>query len=542
MSSSQNKVVRLYGPWKGVADSDGKGGANYLELGFNVYQDGDTLVSRNGIVPYGSTDSAVTTPRRLHAMPSGALVVTGNSTAKIDYGTTTTALTTDADWANGGLGKDCKIGRFVFSLDDDGKIVVFDEVAATANLLVPVTGTDTETYLSALPAFVWVEAYNDRLYGVTADGTVVFSQAPGDSAAPVDGTAPLGGLNLWKFSSNFDLGPTTASYGLKTMGGYLACFSSRRVALFDDAGPSLQDVPTGHGCVAPESIDISPRGVIYLAPDGVRVLAGATSTLVSDGVSKTIAENIPTGGLSPCYGIVVPSQKQYRLFVPIRESLYAQIALVWDFESGEWFMWGTKAPWQEQDGTYAVTSAVILPSVAANERLVTTSPGRVTFIHDVGDLDCTDHTSAGREIDWYVAFKVVGFGEDQGVAKWRDVRVEALSDATHIRMVALADGEKFEDGVGTTTSALGDYPYVQTEIANQSTWTSTAPADAPLYTGSSTASVPRWYSWRIPSAKIARTLQIVLWNGLVTPATARTPGVVSIRGVEIEARPHRGRR
>ena len=125
---------------------------------------------------------------------------------------------------------------------------------------------------------------------------------------------------------------------------------------------------------------------------------------------------------------------------------------------------------------------------------------------------------------------------------WRDLRIEALSDATHIRVGFLTDGEKFEEGYGAISSTLATYPYVQTKIASQSTWTSTAPADAPLYTGSGTAAVPRWYSWRIGSGKVSRTIQIVLWNGLVTPATDRTPGRVSIRGVELEARQKRGRR
>jgi hypothetical protein len=233
---------------------------------------------------------------------------------------------------------------------------------------------------------------------------------------------------------------------------------------------------------------------------------------------------------------------QYRLFVPIRESLVAQMAVVWDYESGEWFMWGTKPPWTTQDGTYAVSSAVVLPSVGGDERLVTTAPGRVSFIHDVGDLDCIDSSSAGREVDWFIAFKTVGFGDDQGVAIWRDLRIEAMSDATIIRVSVLLDGEKFEEGHGAATSSLASYPYVLTKLTNQSTWTSTAPANAELYTGSATASVPRWCSWRVGNGKVARTAQVVLWGGKYATATEGTPGIVRIRGVEFEARQKRGRR
>lgn len=545
MASGQNKIIRLYGPWRGVADSDGESSMGSFELGFNLYQDGDCLRTRGGMVPFSALHSAVTTPRRLHALTSGNLCVTGDSAVTIDYGSRTTNLTTDADFANGGLWRACRIGRYVFVLDDDGKIVVLDEWAGTANLLTLAIGADSAGspgvgYLTALPRFVAIEAYNTRLFGVTETGTVVFSEVENRlDAMPSDGSAPYGGLNLWRADRNFDLGPSTASYGLSVLGGYIACFSSQRVVLFDEN--SVQDVPSGHGCLAPESIALTPKGVVYLAPDGVRVLSGATSVLVSEGVSETIAENIPTGGGSPCVGVHIPSMHHYRLFVPIRESLEAQAALVWDYENGEWFMWGALPPWDVQAGYYAVTSAVVLPSVGADERLVTTAPGRISFIHDVGDLDCVS-ASAYREIDWFLAFKPIGFGEDQGVAVWRDLRIEAMSDATHIRAVVLTDGEKFEEGAGAIDSALATYPYVQTEIATQSTWTSTAPADAELYTGSGTASAPRWYSWRLGIGKVARTAQVVLWNGLVTPATDRTPGRVNLRGVELEARQRQGRR
>jgi hypothetical protein len=419
MASGQNKVVKLYGPWKGVADADSEGNPSTFEIGYNVHSDGGNLTARGGRVPWswlagvgpvpippyactvggvdywrqlsdgdpdtyatGTLDASTvyveitskvklsgirvgiktansgavtlvpkynsdavgtmtnlsgvsdgtlaggktmaqsgnvtwTVPgswpamndgtyrvrlfvsgagysagtqigsltcipavnpgnRRLHHSEGGGVLHTGDGVAWLDFGQRVVGLLTDAELTNGGIGKSVRIGRYGYCLDDLGRIVVLDEYEYKAKLLTAVPGSDaaTQAYQTALPAFEYIAAYNDRLFGITYSGTVLFSSVENSYFIPTNGTAPYGGVHLWPSPNNFDIGPSFAGYGAETSGGYLYLFSSSRVYYYDEN--SRQQVPAGGGCLAPESVTSTPKGLVYVAPDGVRALSGAT--------------------------------------------------------------------------------------------------------------------------------------------------------------------------------------------------------------------------------------------------------------------------
>jgi hypothetical protein len=275
----------------------------------------------------------------------------------------------------------------------------------------------------------------------------------------------------------------------------------------------------------------------------VRALSGATSVLVSEGVSETVAEHIPSGGYSPCVGVCIPSLHEYRLFIPVRESAVPQAALIWDYESGEWYVWGNQPVWNEQDGKYAVTSALVMQSVGGTERLITCAPGLMTLVHDVGESDWdAPGASYSLPIETIVAFKPIGFGSDQTPARWRDVRIEAKANGTKIRVAVLPDGVKFQEYFGSVGFQLADCPYLTTSIPAQSLWSASSGNDLELFAGSDSTAVPRWSSWRIGQARLARTVQVVLFNGRYSADADTSPAIWDIRGIEIEARQGRGRR
>jgi hypothetical protein len=275
----------------------------------------------------------------------------------------------------------------------------------------------------------------------------------------------------------------------------------------------------------------------------VRAISGATSVLVSDGTSNTVSENIPNGGYSPCVGVCLPSQHEYRLFIPIRESTVAQASLVWDYESGEWYVWGSQPIWNEQDGKYAVSSALVMQSVGGTERLLTTAPGLITLVHDVGESDFdTVAASYTLPIENILAFKAIGFGEDQTPATWRDIRIEAKSHGTKIRVTVLPDGVKFDEYLGSVGFQLTDCPYLTTSLTSQSLWSNSTTDNLELFTGSDSTAVPRWSSWRVGQSKRSRTAQVVLFNGRYSTDADYSPGIWDIRGIEVEARQGKARR
>jgi hypothetical protein len=538
-----DRVVRLYGPWAGVEESDGKATALHLARTFNIEADGNNLQTRPGRKPFGC---AVTAPKGMFQWRGDIYVGGAFGFYVVPHGTTTATLLhsatpkADAHWYSVGWLRYLVYGSAGAGLrwrDPDGNTGTLNAVPGLDALYF--------SYLTSLPAFVSTAVYQSRLYGLTADGVVLFSESDANlEAIPVDGTAPLGGANLWLAESNFDAktGVDDSGKALVTYSGALVILTHRGLFAWD--GSSLYQVGGGgNGTVSARSVVSLPVGVAYLGEDGPRLFRGGDSELLETGYEETLQKFTNHGAWKNAIGVHVPRRREYRLYIPSWKGSANDLCLVWNYADDRWFLWGGTPPWLSTSSVLyldaAVGGAAVLDDEPAGPMLVTAKSDGTLWIEDDGLFDSD---GAGQfPIYSSVAFDRLGLGETEEDKTWRDVRVEAKATGAYLKLAMLANGEEFFSCVGDSTRLRGVTERgVDALLTNQTQWG----ADSPAYrqTGVTTQGpVGTWASWPLPHARVARTMQPVVWCDGADEAGNKACSRMVLRGLELKTRVEGGR-
>jgi hypothetical protein len=555
LPSGQNKKLRLYGPWRGQDDSGTRTSALEFERCFNVDIVGEEIVTRNGRFPF-VTDG----PGRGTAIfeRNGAYVVA----TRTDAGVPGLYEVTHANaWVQKALpsgtpnADDYSIthwGNALILTGGYGPPLVYDNGAVS--VLASVPGLDSgiaSAYLKALPAAKWAAKYHGRLFLVTQGGTVVYSE-PNNSLniIPTDGSAPQYGANLWNARSNFDAkaSSTDVAMGAAVYGDYLVLPTRDALFVYDEL--QLRKVPGAPGCVAPRSIAETPRGLVYLSADGVRLFTGGEAPRISLQIEETL-KGVAQFNFAGAVGVHYPSRHEYRLYLPIVGSAKNQFCVVWKYEENRWLVYGGTPYWMDPVSTFKameVSAAYVVNAGGTDEMLVTADYDGDLWIEDRGITD------DGSPIYSAAVFRRLGHGEDSDVRVWRNVMLEARATGAPLKIAMLADGEDFVSSYGSQEYLLVGVPGVKTLIANQSTWKENSAnvlavglpaqlvnsiARAP---GSDVGPVSMWKNWIYPHARVSRTMQAVVYCDSADADGIRCGGRLAIRGLELQFRPRSGRR
>jgi hypothetical protein len=543
LPSGQNKKLRLYGPWKGQNDSETRASSVEFEKSFNVEFEGNEARTRPGRVQFvaGGPSARVTAITELN----GTIVAATYGTSPAIYSVTGASTWTQATnpptvtpsdvWTSFSFW-----GTSLILTGGFGPNLVFDGSTLTSLVAVPGQDSATTSYLTALPPAKWSAVYHGRLFLVTAAGTVYFSEPDNSiNVIPTDGSAPQGGANVWAAANNFDARASASDQaaGAAVFGDHLVLPTREALFVYDEY--SLRRVPGAPGCVAPNSIAETPKGLCYLASDGVRLFTGNQSPLISEKIDETLREYLSRVNVSQAVGVHYADRQEYRLYVPTVGSSGNDLCLVWDYNENRWTVYGGMPPWLAADSRFQEMQVSAVASIYAGSdkrSLVTGDYSGGLWMEDRGISD------NGKPIYSLLAFSRIGFGEDEGVRVWRDLRVEARATGAPIKAFLLPDGEDLVSGKGAQSSVLtAAATTFTTLLSGQTTWLSNANG-AQRFPNAGYGPVSVWRSWHAPFGFISRTVQPVLvCDGKDANGVTRG-GRMSVRGIELQWRPRRGGR
>jgi hypothetical protein len=540
----------MFGPWKGLMQWPGEATAQHCEDGWNLAFEGNDIISRPGRVPYSSGNASV---GAISGMWRGASVdpaiLCGGAT--ITNGLDEAALwlwdpRTD-DYLPVELPEDAKVTspvsvwnfvpweNTVIGCNGEGPIIYLKDgkaeiLGATRGVLANEAG---KAYLPSPPEARHLSVYRNKLFvgGFRSDPRTVYHSEYGNAynLIPSDGTAPMGGANLWPAYNVFQVGdPGEVEMGMGVVADRLAIFTDRSVWVFDI--DSLQIAEKNHGCMAPRSICNVAGVLVYLSNDGIRTFNGQSSTLISHPIQPTLDRWLNKGNLSKAIGVHVPSKHQYRLYVPLNGSLRNRMCIVWDYVANVWSLWGGTPYWMEpQAGVQEmeVSSAITL-SVGDDEYLVTGDYGGMLWCEDHGDTD------AGNPLVWYAASKRIGW-EDQSIKTFRDLRIQARGTGVPVKYAVMKDGDEMQQTVGLSSGLFK--PHADTfSIKSEDTllWSDAVDGASPA--------IPGYMPLRVALNANARTMQLVLWHDGHLADGSTAGGTLALRGLDIETRPQDGGR
>lgn len=554
MASAQNKKYRLNGPWRGQDDSGTRTSALEFERCFNVDLDGEEIVTRNGRSAF-----ALFGPARATAIVerNGAYFIAARENgAPVFY-----EFTHAGAWAQKALpSAAASADSYSITHWEDALILtggygpplVYDD--GKVSVLAATDGKDagiSATYLKALPAARYAAKYHGRLFLVLGNGTVIFSE-PSNSLniIPTDGSAPQYGANVWSERSNFDARASSSdeAMGAAVYGDMLVL--PTRDALFAYDELQLRKIPGAPGCIAPRSIAETPKGLVYLSADGVRIFTGGSSERISAQIEETL-RGVVQFASAEAVGVHYPSKHEYRLYVPLVGSTRNSLCLVWKYDENRWLVHGGTPYWMESSASFLemeVSAACVVNAGNVDEALVSMDYGGRLWAEDTGITD------GGKPIYSAAVFKRLGHGEDGDVRVWRNVMLEARATGAPLKVAMLPDGEGFFSGAGSEEYLRAAVPAVTTLLPNHSTWMNNdanvlavgLPVQLvnaiPRAEGSDLGPVSMWMNWTFPHARVARTMQPVVYCDGVDSSGVARGGRIALRGIEVQFRPRSGRR
>lgn len=573
MPSGQNKVLKLYGPWRGQDDSGSRTDYVEFEKCFNVEFSAEEITTRNGraILVGGSTGRI----RAVHPLPDGTFLVVvdvpGSKTrlVYIASGGGAWALLTSPGTAVYGVPVTVRAWFKGVLLAVGTSLWYYDQTdGLKAITVVPGKDTTVSAYLNAMPDTSLVEVYRNRIY-VANGKTVVFSEY--DNATniiPTDGTAPYGAPHVWPAGNDFDVegGPNDEVLALKVFGDTLVILSKNGLFIWDE--DALRQVPGAPGGLSASGVVVTPVGLLYTAIDGIRLFDGAGTRRISDPVEKALGRYLYRARFDEVVAAHFQRKHEARFYVPTYGSKKNRLCVIWDYEENRWYMHGGRPPWAPPGGVTdpiqaMEVSTAFLSTQMDDEALITADYDGNLWLEDYG------FTDGGKGIYSAIVFKRLKLGEDTGVMLWRDLAIQARANYVAIRVAMLGDGQPVETAYATR--------YAVTALPNQTSWKTQS---VPLPGGSSMTAywpIPNdqygaivdtggngftremeqntfpllnpiapdsaWGYFRVPFAALARTMQpVLICDGFTHVADQRSTARMAIRGIELAVRPRAGRR
>lgn len=568
MPTGQNKVLKLYGPWRGQDDSGTRTDYVEFEKCFNVEFTADEIVTRNGrtVLIQGNQGRC----RALHPLPDGTFL------AVVDYEPDKSRLVYIAS-ASGIWTQLASPGTAVYGTPATirawykgailavGSGLWYYDAADGLKAISAVQGLDTtvSAYLTAIPDTSLVEVYRNRVY-IANGKTVVFSEY--DNATdiiPADGTAPYGAPHVWPAGNDFDVegGPNDEIVALKLFGDTLAILTRAGLFIWDE--DALRQVPGAPGGLSATGVVVTPVGLLYTAIDGFRLFDGSATRRISEPVERSLGKYLYRARFDEVVAVHFQRKHEARFYVPTYGSKQNRLCLIWDYEENRWYMHGGRPPWAAAwvSGANPIqdmyVAAAVLSTQMDDETLITADYNGSLWIEDYGITD------AGKGIYSCIVFKRLKLGEDSGVMLWRDLIIQARANYVAIRVAMLGEGQPVETAYPTR--------YAVTALPDQASWniqtvnlpggiTKTAywqiPPDQygaivdvggngfvrrmalnnfPLVNPIAPDSL--WGSFRVPFAAVARTMQpVLICDGFTGTLRQRCTARMAIRGIELAVR------
>ena len=540
MPSGQNKTVKRYGPWRGYNDSSTRTSEVEFESCFNCDFTANEISTRNGRVPFlTGGPAAITAVGEI----AGSTVAATYGTAPKVYVVTGVSTWTEVTQPSGVVASD----RWDSFSDWNGNLILLGGYGAnliydgsTLQVLTPALGQDSATvgYLTALPAAKYGAKYHGRMYLVTRSGLVMFSEVDGAiNIIPVDGSAPYGALNVWPAVNNFDarVSATDEARGCLVLGDHLVLPTKEGLFIYDDY--ELRRIPGAPGCAAPGSLRITPKGLVYLASDGLYLFDGSRAVRISERLRYTLRDYVRFGFYN-AVAVLYPRRQQYRLYLPVQGETRNSICLIWFYDEDRWTVHGGTPFWMDANASLQemeVSAAFVRSAGTEDEEFITGDYDGNLWAEDVGELD------NGKQIVSLLVFDHLGSGEDAGVRVYRDLTIEARASGAPIKYALLPDGQEWVGSALSDSALFSAAPAVRALGPSQTTWGSNT---LPVYrtAGGTTSPVSEWRMWRAPAAVLSRVVQPVLWCDGVDSTGTRYGGRMAIRGVEIQFRNRHSKR
>jgi hypothetical protein len=166
-----------------------------------------------------------------------------------------------------------------FTVDADMEFTVFRDTLLIVNGVEKFksrlrSASDSSAWANA-PIMNTVISWQDRLWGV-----------PTASAYVVRHTSAIGSTEGWDAASFFTVGKQDGGdiLALAVLFGNLVILKTTGIYVLAGTTPENYqlDRMSQHGCISRRSVEVGDTGIIYLAPDGVRIFDGINSILLSE--------------------------------------------------------------------------------------------------------------------------------------------------------------------------------------------------------------------------------------------------------------------
>lgn len=361
-----------------------------------------------------------------------------------------------------------------------GKLWYYD--GEYARPLEAVSGRDQgtaggETYYLHAPTGRFLTVFR-KMLTVIGDGTdyeLLYTSIKENDFAKQKSGMPLGNGNHWPLGGSYRF-PTRHGdrvMGVATVVDRLLVFTRRQVFMWDESDPKV--VSMGIGCLAPRSIQVTDRGVIFLSDTGFFRFDGESLEHISEPIGETLGTYANWLAADGAVSVFYRQTGEYWCWLPTHGSQKNRIAAIYNIQTRQWRLAAGYYPWvTDTEGTgavdYDVSAAGTVIAASGEELLFTGSSTGEVWQEEVG-LDDQGVTSPA-----YVTFGPLGEGER--VITFRDWHIETLCDGSYLTAFVLKDDARIDQeikavelGTGSTVEALTVRAFQEDQVAwTAATW------------------------------------------------------------------------
>lgn len=330
----------------------------------------------------------------------------------------------------------------------------------TCEILEAAAGQDStsRSYLASVPRGKYLAYFQGRLYVAGSPAspyTIQFSEVDGaDNIIPSDGSAPVGGPNVWPANNDFDISSSQSDLVTGMVESFdrrIIILSKQSVHVYD--GNELFRAESRVGCIAPRSIVSVGQDIHFLSALGIFTFNGSSASHTSYAVQPTLDKVLHKGAIENAVGVNVPGKRQYRLSIPIPLHYQNRLCLVWNYQRKTWAKWAGMPTWYSEPQRAAlgqemnIAAAAVAEIGTEDELLVTGDYSGNLWAEDRGIRD------DGKFPFTFAAFRVVG-DDDESMKTWRDWRGGCVQDGVTYRAALMLDGAQFSGRAGADLSPL----------------------------------------------------------------------------------------
>jgi hypothetical protein len=324
-------------------------------------------------------------------------------------------------------------------------------------------------YLPQTPRGTQLDVYRNRLM-VTCDPTsplAFYASTEDNNLTIIPTSATIGGPNVWplKYAFRVPGRDGDAIIGASVINDSYVILTRTQIWIFDDTAIKLTNANIG--CIASGSIQRVNNVIYFLSDTGPMVTDGVNAIPLMDKVWKMMREQITWTAIQGCTSAHDRTKGEYWLWLPINGETKNQMALVYNYNTGEyrvvagWYLFDTDARRDANSVVHSVTASCEVIGSDGRRRLLTCDTSGIFWQEGTGQDD------NGRLYPAYAIFRPISVNENY--SSFADWFVSVKMDGQWLEAVQLPDGVRFDQEIDCRLSNVtGKADYCQKQALTSS--------------------------------------------------------------------------